>query len=133
MHRKICLLAFALAWGVLLALGGSVLAAEEPAKVAGSWELTFEGPRGTRTQTLTIQQDGSKIKGTLTGQRGESPLEGSVDGNKISFTVTRETPNGTFTIEYNGTVEGDSMKGTMHNQMFDGQWSAKRAGGAGEK
>jgi hypothetical protein len=133
MHRKPCLLAFALAWGLLLALGGSVLAAEEPAKVAGSWELTFEGPRGTRAQTLVIQQDGSKIKGTLTGQRGEAPLEGSVDGNKISFTVTRETPNGTFTIEYNGTVEGDSMKGTMHSQMFDGQWSAKRAGGAGEK
>jgi hypothetical protein len=126
-------LAFALACGVWLALDGSLLAADEPAKVAGTWEMTVEGPRGTRTQTLTIQQDGNKIKGTLAGQRGEVPLEGSVDGNKLSFTVTRETPGGTFTIEYTGTVEGDSMKGTMHTQMFDGEWTAKRARGTGEK
>jgi hypothetical protein len=133
MKRKSYFLAFALACGVLLTWGGRVIAADEPAKVAGTWEMSFEGPMGTRTQTLTIQQDGSTIKGTLKGQRGESPLEGSVTGNKISFTVKRETPNGTFTIEYTGTVDGDSMKGTLHSERFDGEWSAKRASGTEEK
>ena len=133
MHRKTYLLALALAWGLLLALGGSVLAADEPAKVAGTWEMTFEGPRGTRTQTLTIQQDGSTIKGTITGRRGESPLEGSLTGNKISFTVTRETPNGTFKLEYAGTVDGDAMEGTFHSERFDGQWTAEQTTATGEK
>ena len=69
----------------------------------------------------------------MKGQRGEAPLEGSVTGNNITFTVKRETPNGTFTVEYSGTVEGDSMKGKSHSERFDGTWSAKRANAPSEK
>jgi len=127
MKRRTCLLALALAGGVLLLWGGVVMAQEEPAKVAGAWEMSSEGPRGTMTQTLTIQQDGGTIKGTLKGQRGESPIEGSVTGNKVNFTVKHETPRGTFTTEYTGTVDGDSMMGTSHSERFDGKWTAKRA------
>jgi len=133
MKRKVCFLAVVLICGVWLMWSGGVRAADEPAKVAGTWEMTYEGPRGTRTQTLTIQQDGSTIKGTAKGQRGEAPLEGSVTGNNIKFTITRETPGGTFTLEYSGTVEGDSMKGTVHSERFDGEWTAKRVSAAGEK
>jgi hypothetical protein len=78
------------------------------------------------TQTLTIQQDAGKIKGTLTGRRGETPFEGTVTGSKISFTIKRETPNGTFTVEYTATVDGDSMKGTAHSERGDREWTAKR-------
>ena len=131
MRTKTYFISFALACGLLLMWGGGAGAADEPAKVAGTWEMTFAGPMGTRTQTLNIQQDGSTIKGTITGRRGESPLEGSVTGNKISFTVKRDTPNGTFTIEYTGTVEGDSIKGKSHSERFDGEWTAKRASATG--
>ena len=133
MKRKFTLLGLVFAFGMLLAWGGAAIAADEPAKVAGIWEMASQSPRGTRTQTLTIQQDGSTIKGTVKGERGEAPLEGSVAGNKINFTIKRETPNGSFTIEYTGTVDGDSIKGTSHSERFDGEWSAKRAGGAAEK
>jgi hypothetical protein len=95
--------------------------------------MTFESPRGTRTQTLTLEQDGGAIKGTLEGRRGPAPLEGSVTGNEIKFTVKRETPNGTFTLEYTGTVDGDAMKGKVHSERFDGEWTAKRTGGGSAK
>jgi hypothetical protein len=126
MKRNAYLLAFVLACGMLLIRGVRALAADEPAKVAGTWEVSSQGPNGPMTQTLTIQQDGSTIKGTLTGRRGEAPFEGTVTGNKISFTVKRETPNGTFTMEYAATVDGDSMKGTVHSERFDREWTAKR-------
>jgi hypothetical protein len=113
---------------LLLICAGKVKAAEEPVKAGGTWEMSSEGPNGPMTQTLTIQQDGSKIKGTLTGRRGETPFEGIVTGNKISFTIKRETPNGTFTMEYSATVEGDSMKGTLHTDMFDRDFTGKRTG-----
>ena len=133
MTRNLRFLVLTLACGVLLGWGGRVLSADEPAKVAGTWEMTSESPRGTMTQTLKIQQAGSTIKGTIEGRRGPAPLEGSVTGNKISFTVKRETPNGIFTLEYSGTVEGEVMKGTVHSERFDAEWTAKRASGAGEK
>ncbi len=114
----ICVVVLAFSW---------TAAAQEPAKVAGNWELSMEGPRGTMTQTLAVEQDGKNIKGTLKGQRGESPFEGTVDGNKISFTVKRETPNGTRTMDYAGTVDGDAMKGTVKFGEREIEWTAKRA------
>jgi hypothetical protein len=116
----------AFACGGLLVWAGSILAADEPVNVAGNWELTREGRNGTVTETLTIHQDGGKIKGTLKGQRGEANFEGTVTGNKISFTIKRETDNGTFTMEYSALVEGDSMKGTLHTDRFDRDFTAKR-------
>jgi hypothetical protein len=88
--------------------------------------MTSEGRNGPMTQTLTIQQDAATIKGMLSGPRGDTPFEGTVAGNKISFTIKRDTPNGTFTMEYSATVDGDSMAGTIHSERFDRKFTAKR-------
>lgn len=133
MKQHTYFLAIALACCALILGTAKLIVAEEPAKVGGSWEMTVETPRGAMTQTLTLQQDGGTIKGTLKGQRGESPLEGTIADGKISFTVKRETPNGTFTIEYSGTVTGDSMSGTSHSERFDGKWTAKRSDASSAK
>jgi hypothetical protein len=125
MKRTAICLAALCAFALMLAIGAR--AAADAAKVAGAWELTWEGGQGTVTQTMTIEQDGSKIKGTLKGERGEAPFEGSLDTNKISFTAKRQTPNGEITIEYTGTVDGDSMKGTMKSPRGERPWTAKRS------
>ena len=128
MKRVTYSLVLAFACGVLLMWTGKVLAADEPANVAGKWEMSSEGPNGTMTQALTITQDGGTIKGTLTGRRGEAPLEGTVNGNKVSFTVKRQTQSGdTMVMEYTATADGDSMKGKVHSERFgDRDFTAKR-------
>jgi hypothetical protein len=128
MKRLMNSLVFALACGMLLIGAVKVLAADEPAKVAGTWEMTSQGQNGPMTSTLTIQQDGGTIKGTVTGRRGDAPLEGTVTGNKLSFTVKRQTPNGdTMVMEYTATVDGDSMTGKVHSERFgDRDFTAKR-------
>lgn len=104
--------------------------AQEPAKVAGTWEVASQGPQGPITQTLTIEQDGQKIKGTLKGQRGETAFEGTVKGNKLSWSVKRQNPQGAeMVIDYAATVDGDSMKGTTQRQGSEQpprEWTAKR-------
>lgn len=97
------------------------------AKVDGNWEMSMQGRQGTMTQTLTLKTDGNKLTGTMKGQRGETPLEGTVDGNKITFTVTRQTPNGEFKQTFNGTVDGDNIKGTVQMGENSRDWTAKRA------
>lgn len=133
MKARNYLLAAGLASGLLMASVATLSAADEPAKVGGSWQLTVETPRGSIDQTLTLEQDGGALKGTLSGPRGDAALEGKVEGNKVSFTVKRETPNGTFTLEYTGTVDGESMAGTVHSERFDGKWTAKRGAAKSEK
>jgi len=115
------------ACALAIVFGGTAVAADEQAKVAGKWEMTSQSPRGTMTSTLTFQQDGEKLKGTMTGPRGgETAFEGTVKGNEISFTVKRQTPNGEFTVEYKGTVSGDTIKGTTETPRGQREWTAKR-------
>ena len=111
--------------GTMLALSLVVLA-QDAAKVGGTWEMSMQGRQGPVTNTLTIEQTGNKFKGTLKTQRGETPVEGTVDGNKISFNVERETPNGKFTQEFTGTVDGDSIKGTVKMGEREMDWTAKK-------
>jgi hypothetical protein len=90
--------------------------------------MSSEGQNGPQTSTLTLHQDGSTIKGTLSGRRGDAPLEGTIEGNKLSFKVKRQTQNGdTMVMEYTATVDGDSMKGKVHSERFgDRDFTAKR-------
>lgn len=113
-------------WIVLvLFLGGYVSfasAADSPANVAGTWTISVTGGAGNATQTIVLQQDGGKITGTFKGPRQSGPLEGSVDGNNIQFHVKTRVP-----LDYTGTVDGDSMKGTLTGKGKTGDWAATRS------
>lgn len=85
----------------------------KPANVAGSWSVSFETANGTMTQTLTLTQDGSSLTGSIGGERGTADVKGSVSGNNVNFSATRKGQRGTFTMSYAGTVDGDTIKGTI--------------------
>jgi hypothetical protein len=110
----------------LVLVASQTALAQKPANFAGEWELTMEGRQGPVTQTLKLEQNGDKVKGTLSSPRGETPVEGTVKGNQISFTVKRETPRGEMVVEYTGTLEGDTIKGTMGGGQFSREWTAKK-------
>jgi hypothetical protein len=111
-----------------VALGIAVIAAYAFVDVSGTWEMTSEGRQGPRTTEITIEQDGNNIKVTMPGFRGGDPIvaEGTVDGNNIEWSVTRETPRGEFTMTYKGTVDGDTMSGTMNVMDRESEWTAKK-------
>jgi len=52
----------------------------------------------------------------------QRPLKGSVDGKNISFHVATRVP-----LDYKGTVDGDTMKGSMTGKGKTGDWAATRA------
>jgi hypothetical protein len=109
---------------ILLVASFALLAAD----VSGKW--TFEQPgRGGnpgRPVTITLKADGSTLTGTMpAGGRGGAgdPIaisDGKVDGNNISFTVKRETQNGTMVQKYEGTVSGDELKLKITRNGQDG-------------
>jgi DNA-binding beta-propeller fold protein YncE len=105
-----------------------VLLTAQDVNVTGDWEMTTQSPRGERTQTIHIEQDGEKITVTMQGRQGEEiTAEGTVKGNKIEWSMTRSTPRGDFTITYTGTVEGDTMSGEAQMGDFGSmEWTAKK-------
>jgi hypothetical protein len=114
-------LVWACIWIVLLGASGLAFAADEPANVAGTWNITVSGEAGSANQTIVLKQDGNKITGTFRGPRQSGTLEGSVLGNKISFHVNARIP-----LDYKGTVDGDKMNGTLTTHGKSGDWIATR-------
>jgi hypothetical protein len=109
---------------VLLLIGS---AGATQGDVTGDWEMTMVSPRGERTSNVHFEQDGEKITVTMEGrQGGEITGEGTIKGNEIEWTISRSTPGGDMTMSYKGTVEGDTMSGTVEIGDFGSfDWTAK--------
>jgi hypothetical protein len=91
-------------------LVGTSLSAQTNAKVNGTWLLNVESPMGSGTPSFSLKQStDSTFEGTYQGQLGETNVKGTVKGNKIhiSFSISDNL------IEYDGTVDGDTMKGKV--------------------
>jgi hypothetical protein len=87
--------------------------------VDGTWKLTVNTPMGTQDSTLTIASSGATLTGTQSAGHGEGkPIEdGTVNGNDISWKASITKPMA-MTLTFNGTVEGDSISGSVKLGMF---------------
>ena len=88
------------------------------ADVTGTWkgEANPNGKGGP--PTFMFKQDGSKLTGTTSGRGGDIEISnGKVDGDKVSFEVTRDMGDkGKFTTKYSGSVSGTTMKLTAETE-----------------
>ena len=99
---------------ILLALAFVAAAAD----VTGKWTFEMQGRGGAQTVTLNLKQSGSTLTGTQSGGMGGGGgaaadaqiSNGKVDGDKISFEVTREFNGQSRTTKYEGTAAGDELK-----------------------
>ncbi|MBN1360692.1 MAG: hypothetical protein JW993_08875 [Sedimentisphaerales bacterium] len=94
------------------------------ASIAGTWELTSESPQGTRTNTLKIKPD---MTGTYTSRNNETPISDlKVEGNQVTFKVTRSFNDQEFTMEYKATLEGNTLKGEIITERGSRPFTGKK-------
>ena len=104
---------------ILLVVAFAAFAAD----VSGKWTYEAPGRGGNpgRPTTITLKADGAKLTGSVPGGFGRGgggdtpppPTEitnGKVNGDKVSFEVTRDMGGQSMTTKYEGTVSGDEMK-----------------------
>jgi hypothetical protein len=83
-----------------------------------------DGKTYAHTTILTLKNDAGVLTGTVvqtsaapwmseSNGRSVDISDGKVDGDKFSFKLAMETKQGERTVVYEGTVEGDQLKGTM--------------------
>ncbi len=117
---------------ILLVASFSLLAAD----ITGKWVAEQPGRNGgpPRQTTFVFKADGAKLTGTMTGggRGGAAPTpieisDGKIDGDKVSFTVKRETPNGSMEMKYNGTISGDELKLKFTMMDQEREITAKRS------
>jgi hypothetical protein len=126
--RMKLVIALAAAALCIAATAPTVRAQAAPANVAGSWQVSMQGQSAAVSQTLSIEQKGGAISGTIRAQHGNpAEVRGTVTGKNIAFTVKRETPDGEVTQQFAGTVSANSIAGTVTQGQFHVNWTAARA------
>ena len=90
------------------------------ADVSGTWTGEQQGRNGPQTVTLNLKAEGNTLNGTITGRGGETAIsDGKVDGDNVSFTVTREFNGNTMKMKYSGAVSGSELKLKMEMEGSD--------------
>jgi len=73
----------------------------------GTWNLAMNFGERSRTQRL-------RIHGDLSGFYGSTPIEKiTLDGDRIQFEATSQFGDRSFTMRFEGEIEGESMKGEL--------------------
>jgi hypothetical protein len=112
----------AAAW--LLAASGC---ARPTGALSGRWQLTWQGRIGAQRGTLSLQQHGSALSGTLRGASGAVPLSGSVNGARVWFAVSMAGPP-PYGVAFAGSVQGGWMRGQAQPLDVQGRVFAGHAG-----
>lgn len=95
-------------WIVCIAITALTVTAAA-ADIAGKWSGQVPSRGEAMAATFTFKVDGDKLTGTMTGPQGEVALQdGKVSGNQVSFT----TEGGNAKILFQGTVAGNEIKMT---------------------
>ena len=106
-------------------------AAAQTVDVTGRWEVAFNTQQGTLPASLSIAKTGERLSGTLSSQQGDVEVTIELKEKAITITAPIQTNAGAMTIVMSGTVEGNTMKGSVD---FGGRgsadWSATRAAAA---
>jgi hypothetical protein len=118
----------------LVAIAAILTMAAWAADVSGKWDMSSPGRNGEMmTREISIEQTGNAIKVTMPGRPNQDgtpgePIvgEGTIDGNAIQWKIVRQTPRGEMTMEYVGTVDGATMKGTFKMMDREVEWTAKK-------
>ena len=119
---------------VLMMFAGLSILAQKPADMVGTWTglATLEGEAEPNELTLVLKLEDGKLTGHMTDQYGafnENPIEEVIlEDGFFNFTIKAEAPQGTLTIKFAMTVEGDSMDGTLEIEEMGaaGTWEATK-------
>jgi len=111
--------------GIMCAFLPAALAAQTD--VSGDWALTFQTEQGDTEATMTLEQDGEKLMGSITSDQGTVEFEGTISDNTVKWVLEIEAEGQFLEITMDGTVDGDTMSGYADFGGFGGgNWTATR-------
>ena len=95
----------------------------------GRWNMTISTDQGSLPTTLTLQQDGEALSGSMASDQGTVEFDGgTITGNKLAWIIEIDAGGQFFEIAMDGTIDGEEMTGTADfGGQAGGDWTTIRA------
>ena len=116
-----------IAASILLALAPAALAADN-APVLGKWTSMAETPQGAFEVVYEFTEVDGELKGAWSNPRNSGDLKNvSWDGETLKFGRQVGRGDRTFNLNYEATVDGDTMTGKMITPRGEREFTANRS------
>jgi len=90
----------------------------------GKWELTSTSDFGTFTNMMRIESD---MTGRYEFFGGEIPMKDlKLEGDQVTFYIEFGPPDQTFKMEFNGKLDGKTLKGQMESDRGTSEITGKK-------
>jgi hypothetical protein len=95
--------------------------------VSGQWRVQFVVPSGTKAVNMNVVQKGTRLTGVVTDEYGEYPIDGRLDGDRVTIVWTIPDEGKLVDITMKGKLEGDAINGTATvGDLGEGPLQARR-------
>ena len=97
--------------------------------VSGKYKLSMQTPMGPQTPTLTLNEEGGKVSGNMSGAGPMGTAEfqdGTADGNNITFEMKISAMGQEFSLSCKATIDGDNISGQMSTPMGGADFTGQR-------
>ena len=94
-------------------------------ELIGSWNLDITSDMGNRAGSLVIENDYSGTIDTGFGEMEISDLK--LEDKNLTFSVSFGFGDRQFTMDFTGTLEEETIKGTLSSERGDSQVTGKKA------
>lgn len=92
-------------------------AADRPggrANVSGAWTLNVKLGPDEKSATLTLQQEGERLTGSIAGSLGAGEISNaSMTADEVRFTLSLQLEGQTKEATFTGTLSGNEIRGTV--------------------
>jgi hypothetical protein len=120
----------ALAFAAVCLMSAAAYAADP----TGTWKWTAQGRNGPQDYSATLALKDGQLTGAVTSPRGATDIsDASYKDGAVAFSTVVTFNDNKFTIKYTGTLDGDSIKGSIERPGRDGgaptktDWAATRS------
>jgi hypothetical protein len=97
---------------------------DETSALVGTWEITRQSSRGTRTNTLKINAD---MTGTYTSRDNEIPIRDlRVEGDQVTFKVIMRYGDREVPAEFKGKLDGTTLTGERTTSRGTDKFTGKK-------
>jgi len=104
--------------GLTLVLATLAGCASSPPPAVGAWGASMDTPLGVIPVTLTLREDGTG--NILAAGVGEALLDDvEYDGANVTFSATVSSLGQPMSLDFSGTVDGDSLAGAFSSPFGD--------------
>jgi seryl-tRNA(Sec) selenium transferase len=95
--------------------------------ISGRWDVEVSFFSSKSQHTLTLEQDGNRLRGSHKGDFSVREVFGSIEGDQIKLQSTDSKPGDSITFTFAGSLSGDAISGPIYmGEYLNAKFTAKR-------